>query len=148
MTGVLFDRPEVVEVTKRFIRDYEMEDRVIAIGGDYSIDPIGEGYDLVWTSYTLNFYRDNLDPIFRRIHAALNPGGIFVSFAEGLTHERTGPTTLINAMLASNLTGHDEMFDEGEITRAMLRAGFRSVQTRPAERPLLHGPAVLDIARK
>lgn len=148
MTGALFDRLEVVEVARRFIREYEMEDRVVAIGGDFATDPLGDGYDLVWTSYALNFYRDDLDPIFRKIHAALNPGGVFVSFAEGLIHERTKPTALINAMLASNLTGPNVMFDEGEIARAMLRAGFRSVHTRPAEQPLFHGPAVLDIARK
>lgn len=148
MTGVLFDRPEVVEVSKRFIREYELEDRVTTIGGDYATDPIGDGYDLVWTSYTLNFYRDDLDPLFRKIHAALNPGGVFVSFAEGLTHERTRPTRLINSMLSNNLTGQDVMFDEGEIARAMQRAGFRFVHSRHAEGPLLHGPAVLDIARK
>ena len=148
MSGILFDRPEVVEIAKRFIREYEMENRVITIGGDFCADPIGDDYDLVWTSYTLNFYRDNLDPVFRKIHAALNPGGVFVSFAEGLTHERTRPTALINAMLANNLTGEDVMFDEGEIAQAMLRAGFRSVHSTEANGPLLHGPGVLCIARK
>ena len=40
------------------------------------------------------------------------------------------------------------MFDEGEIARAMLQAGFRSADTRQAQGPLHHGPAVLSIARK
>ena len=118
------------------------------IGGNFSTDPVGDGYDLIWTSYALNFYRDKLDPLFRKIHTALNPGGVFVSFAEGLSHERTKPATLINAMLANNLTGRDVMFDEGEIARAMRHAGFRSVDTHQGEGPLLHGPALVDIARK
>ena len=148
MTGVLFDRPEIVEVAQRFIREYELEDRVTVIGGDYCADPIGDGYDLVWTSYTLHHCRDNLDPIFRKIHTALNPGGVYVSFAEGLTRERTEPAELINAALGCNLAGRDTMFDRGEIAQAMLRVGFRSVHTCPAEGPNRHGPAFLDIARK
>lgn len=148
MTGVLFDRPEIVEVAERFIREYELQDRVTVMGGDYCTDPIGEGYDLIWTSYTLNHCRDNLDPIVRKIHAALNPGGVYVSFAEGLTHERTQPAELINAALGKILVARDTMFDQGEIAQAMLRVGFRSVHTCPAEGPNRHGPAFLDIARK
>jgi SAM-dependent methyltransferase len=148
MTGVLFDRPDIVKVAARFISEYELEDRITVIGGDYSVDPIGECYDLVWTSYTLNFLRDNLDPIMRKIHAALNPGGVYISLAEGLTDEQTQPTVLINAMLATCLTGRNTMFNEGEIAQAMLRAGFRSVHSRQAGGPQPHGPARIDIARK
>jgi predicted O-methyltransferase YrrM len=145
MTGVIFDRPEVVEFSQRFIREYELEDRVTVIGGDYSKDSIGGGYDLVWTSYTLNFYRGKLDPIVGKIHTALNPGGVYVSLAEGLTDERTRPAMMINSMV---LSGCDMMFDEGEIAQTMLRVGFRSVQSRVAEGPQPHGPAIVDIARK
>lgn len=145
MTGVIFDRPDVVEVTQRFIREYELEDRVTVIGGDYSTDSIGDAYDLVWTSFALNFFRGNLDPVFRKIHAALNPGGVCVSLAEGLTDERTKPTMMINSML---LGRSDLMFDEGEIAQTMLRVGFRSVHSRAAGGPQPHGPAMVDVARK
>ncbi|MBN2560933.1 MAG: methyltransferase [Phycisphaerae bacterium] len=148
MTGVLFDRPDVVEVARQFISEYEMEGRVATIGGDYSTDAIGDGYDLVWTSYTLNFHRGDLDPIMRKIHAALNPGGVYASLAEGLSHERTKPATLVNAMLAHSLAGDDLTFDVGEIAQAMLRAGFRSVHSRQVEGGCWHGPAVVDIGRK
>jgi hypothetical protein len=146
MTGVIFDRPGVVEVARRFIREYELEQRVTVLAGDYSVDPIGADYDLVWTSYTLP--HDNLEPIIRKIHAALSPGGVYVSLAEGLTHERTRPTFLINAMLATSLTSQEVMYEEGEIAQAMRRVGFKSVHTRVAESPQFYGPAVVDIARK
>lgn len=148
MTGVLFDRPEVVQVARRFTREYELEDRVATVGGDYTTDPIGDGYDLVWTSYALNFQHGDLEPIMRKIHAALKPGGIFVSLAEGLTHERTKPAMLVNSMLAHSLAGRDLVFEEGEIAQAMLLAGFRSVHSRQVEDCCWHGPAILDIARK
>ena len=146
MTGVVFDRPEIVEVAQRFIREYDLEARMTVIGGDFSQDPIGDGYDLVWTSFALR--RGNLDPIIRKIHAALAPGGVCVSLAEGLTDERTKPTMMINSMLAVVLGGNDCLFDEGEIAQAMLRVGFRSVHSRVAKGPQPHGPVTLDIARK
>ncbi len=146
MNGVLFDQPEIVELAQRYIREYEMEDRVTTIGGDYMTDSIGEGYDLIWTSYTMT--RENLDPLICKIHAALNPGGVYVSLAEGLSHERTKPAMFINEMLGVILTSHGNMLDEGEVAEAMLRAGFRSVHSRPADEPQPHGPAVIDIARK
>ena len=145
LTGVIFDRPEVVEVAQQFIREYELQNRVTVIGGDYSEDSIGDGYDLVWTSFALNFFRGSLDPIIRRIYAALAPGGVCVSLAEGLTDERTKPTMMINSML---LGRSDLMFDEGEIAQAMLRVGFKSVHSRVAEGPQPHGPAMIDVARK
>jgi predicted O-methyltransferase YrrM len=145
MNGVIFDKPEVVQVAERFIREYELEDRVAVSGGDYSRDPIGQGYDLVWTSFTLNFYRKNLDRIIQKIHAALDPGGVYVSLAEGLTDERTKPTMMINAMALSE---SDLWFEEGEIARSMLRVGFRSVHSRPMHGPQPHGPATVDVARK
>ena len=145
MTGVIFDRSEVVDVTQRFICEYGLEDRVTVIGGDYSKDSIGDGYDLAWTSFTLNFFRRNLDPVIHKIHAALSPGGVYVSLAEGLTDERTKPTMTVNSMV---LGGSDLTFDEGQIAQAMLRVGFRSVHSRAAEGPQPHGPAMVDIARK
>jgi predicted TPR repeat methyltransferase len=146
MTGVIFDRPDVVEVAQEYIREYELEERVTTLGGDYAVDPIGSDYDLVWTSYTLP--HDNLEPIIRKIHAALSPGGVYVSLAEGLTHERTRPAFLINAMLATSLTSQETMYAEGEIAQAMRRAGFKSVHSHVPESPQFYGPAVVDIARK
>jgi predicted O-methyltransferase YrrM len=146
MTGVIFDRPEVVEVGQRFIREYELEDRVVTIGGDFVRDAIGEGYDLVWTSFALR--RGDLDGVLRKIHGALNPGGVCISLAEGLTHECTRPTLTINSMVSVNLCSRVPLYQEGEIAQAMLRAGFRSVHSRVPEGPQPHGPAVVDIARR
>jgi hypothetical protein len=146
MEGVLFDRPEVLEIARRFLHEYGLEGRVTTLGGDYLQDSIGEGYDLVWTSFTL--LRSNLDPVIDKIYAALNPGGVHVSLAEGLSAERTQPTQMINSMLPMSLRWSGSMFDHGEIARSMLRAGFRSVHSRVEEGQPMHGPACLDIARK
>ncbi|MEA3323613.1 MAG: methyltransferase [Euryarchaeota archaeon] len=86
MSGTIFDQPDVVKVAQAFIEEYGLDDRMEVMGGDYMTDPIGEGYDLIWAKNTLNFARDDMDSMIAKIYDALNPGGVFISCSEGLTH--------------------------------------------------------------
>jgi len=146
MKGVIFDQPEIVRVSELFIREYELEDRMGVIGGDYLKDPIGEQYDLIWSSATLNFARDNMDSIVKKVYDALNPGGLFVSYHAGLTEERTQPNGMILGWMSLALMGQDLGLDQGFIADSMLRAGFKSV--RGCTLDLDHGPLDMDIGRK
>lgn len=146
MHGVIFDQPAVVKVAEEFIDEYEMADRVTTMGGDYINDPIGEAYDLIWASATLNFVRPGLTAMIEKIHRALKPGGYFVSLADGVTHERTRPAPYILGCMAWMLSGQDLMFNRGEVAEAMKRVGFASVERTIVETPMM--PMELDIARK
>ncbi len=146
MTGVIFDQPPVVRMAQEFITSYGFENRISTIGGDYTQDELGSGYDLVWASATLTFVRGNLDPLFKTVYQSMNPGGLFVSLAEGVTHERTRPAGFIIQNLAYSLVGQDRMFDRGEISTAMSKAGFTHVLSTPADSPMMS--LEIDIARK
>ncbi|UZJ40728.1 acetylserotonin O-methyltransferase [Prosthecochloris sp. SCSIO W1101] len=146
MKGVVFDRPEVLRVAEEFIAEYGMQDRISVKSGDYLTDSIGEGYDLIWASSTLNFARSILDRLMKKIHDALLPGGVFVSLAEGLTDEGTKPDFYVLENLSYALTGFNQVFRKGEIAGAMLRAGFASVDSMTVETPMM--PMEMDIARK
>ena len=146
MKGVIFDRSAIVEVAENFIKEYGMEGRIEVIVGDYNHDPIGKGYDLIWASNTLNFARQEMDALMKKVHDALNPGGVFISFCEGLTHERTKPDTHVLCMTSMALMGQDMCFDQGEISDSMLRMGFKSVRSRTLETDW--GPMDLDIGRR
>ena len=146
MTGVVFDQSAVVSVAQRFIQQYGMQDRVTVAAGDYLADDIGSDYDFIWASATLNFVRHDLDRITRKIFDALNPGGIFISFQDGMTHEQTQPDIMLGHLGEAMRSGLDLFFDQGEICQSMLRCGFRSVQSRTVKTPM--GEMDLDIARK
>jgi len=146
MEGVIFDKPAMVKVAKTFIKEYGLEKRIEVMGGDCSRDSIGEGYDLIWASNTLNFAKHDIDSLTKKVYDALNPGGVFISFCEGLTNERTKPDTGVLAMQTSVLKGQDMCFDQGEIADSMLRVGFKSVRSRTVDTDW--GPMDLDIARK
>ncbi|MEA2051345.1 MAG: methyltransferase [Euryarchaeota archaeon] len=146
MKGVIFDRPAIIKVAETFITEYEMEDRMAVLAGDYNGDSIGEGYDLIWASNTLNFARHDLDSLMKKIYDALNPGGVFISFCEGLTNERTKTDFVVLSMMSIALMGQDMCFDQGEIGDSMLRVGFKSVRSRTLDVPW--STADLDIGRK
>ena len=145
MKGVIFDRPAMVKVAERFIKEYEMEDRIEALGGDFNYDPIGEGYDLIWASAALNRSKD-FGWLMKKIYNALNPGGVFISCHVGLTHERTRPGIMVLSCMPAALMGHDVSLNQGFIADSMLRVGFKSVRARTLDTPL--GPMDLDIGRK
>ena len=146
MKGVIFDRPAILNVAKTFIKEYEMEDRVEVLEGDYLQDSIGVGYDLILASATLSFARHDLDSVVKRIYNALNPGGMFINFSEGLTDERTKPESMVLMIMSMTMMGRDLALDQGEIANSMLRAGFKSVRSRTLD--TCWGPMDLDIGRK
>lgn len=146
MTGVVFDRPAVVAVAKRFIQEYGMQNRVSVQAGDYLSDDIGNGYDLVWACATLNFARHDLDPLIGKIYTSLNPGGVFISFQDGMTHEQTRPDTILGHLGDAMRAGRDLYFNQGEIADSMLRCGFRSVRSQTIETAM--GELDMDITLK
>lgn len=146
MRGVIFDRKPVVEVAERFIKEYGMEGRMEVLAGDYNLDPIGGGYDLIWASATLNFAKENMDAVMKKIYGSLNPGGLFVNLSEGLTDEGTKPDFYVLCTVGWAMNGPMTAFDQGFIADAMLKAGFRSVRSRTLFTGW--GPMDIDIARK
>jgi predicted TPR repeat methyltransferase len=146
MKGIIFDKPAVVTVAETFIKEYEMEDRMEVLGGDFTSDPIGEGYDLIWASSALSLAKDDMDSLTKKIYDTLNPGGVFLVLHEGLTHERTKPDDMVLSMMPPALTGQDMRFDQGFIADSMLRVGFKSVRSRTLDTDW--GPMDWDVGRK
>ena len=146
MSGIIFDQPAVTKVAQAFVSEYGLDDRMGVLSGDYMTDPIGEGYDLVWASNTLNFARNDMDSMITKIYDSLSPGGVFISCAEGLTHGRTKPDATVLSMISLSLMGQDMCFDQGEIADSMHRVGFGSVRSRTLD--MNWGPTDLDIGRK
>ena len=146
MTGVVFDLPPVVAVAREFIREYGFSDRVSTMGGDYTTDPLGDSYDLVYAGGTLNFAKAHIDTVFQKIYAALNPGGVFISQHGSVSRDRTEPGDQVLDFLFDELNGMDIMFPKGMIVKAMIRAGFKSVTTTVQKSE--YGKWNIDIARK
>jgi predicted O-methyltransferase YrrM len=143
---VVFEQPGVARVAQEMFRLYGMEDRVSTLAGDYMTDALGEEYDLIFASFTLNYARDCLDTMAEKIRDALAPGGIFVSVADGLTHERTSPADYVISMLPWAITGQVAGFDRGELRSSLEKSGLEVLRSFEVDSP--HGPVDIDIVRK
>ncbi len=146
LNAIVYDREPVLEVARDMIARYDMSERVGVMAGDYMNDDLGNGYDLIWASCTLNFAKNGLDPMISKIYSALNPDGYFISLHDGITNEMTQPDVVLTWLATLMSTGWDCRFEQGEIAGAMLRCGFRHVHSTPFATPM--GALCLDIARK
>lgn len=146
MTGVLFDRPAVIQVARQEILHTGMEDRFDFLGGDFSVDDIGSGYDLILATACLNFVQEDMTAFVKKIYRALNPGGLFISVHDGLTHGRTRPRSIALSWLPVSMMWQDLGLDRGVIAGAMAAAGFKEISSEPVAFGL--GTMDLDIAQK
>lgn len=140
----LFDLPPSAAVIAEYLKGKSCE-RIHVIGGDYNCDDLGGPYDVVWGSMTLYYASPDLESLLRRIRNCLAPNGIFVSYHEGLTGERTRPEVHVVGRLMPALRGADLSFDHGEIADALYRAGFPHVESRTDSTSF--GEMDIDIAR-
>jgi len=75
LNAIVFDLPPVTGATQDFIRQYHA-DRVSVLPGDFFKDPIGSGYDIVFSSSNPGGRVPELIP---KIAGALNTGGLFIN---------------------------------------------------------------------
>ncbi len=150
LSCVLFDQPAVTKVAEEVVAEYGMADRVSVMGGDYMRDDFGADYAFIMANFTLNFYRDRLGEIMRKVLAALKPGGIFMVTSDGLDPDKAGPAGSVISWLPTMLQGQDMSFETGQIARAMREAGFVSTEQKTLTDIELeaHGPVEMTIGRK
>ena len=71
----VFDLPQVIKVTKYYIKRYGVRN-VYTIEGDYYRDDIGRNYDIVFSSYNPG----GKDPlVIEKIYRGLKEGGLFIN---------------------------------------------------------------------
>ncbi len=129
-TGVVLDLPPIVSLTRRYIREAGMEERVSTAKGDLTRDELGRGFDLVFLSHVVHM----LDPranraLFARARRALVPGGLFVVQDFIMDEDRTTP--LPGALFALNMlvgTHKGDTYTEGEVARWLRASGFEGIR--------------------
>jgi SAM-dependent methyltransferase len=92
MTAVVFDLPPVVEVTREFLAANGVADRVEAVGGDFTTDPLPDDCDVAVMASNLPIYDAGvIAGVIARAHDALLPGAEMHLIGEMLDDDRRGP---------------------------------------------------------
>jgi SAM-dependent methyltransferase len=131
LEAVVFDLPNVLPLTRKYIAAAGLEGRVTTAVGDYLTDPLPGGFDLVFLSAVVhsNAPEENAR-LLRSCAAALNPGGRVAVVDFVMDDDRVTPPAgsffALNMLVA---TDHGDTFTEGEIRGWMAGAGLAAGPT-------------------
>lgn len=145
MEGVLFDFPDVMEITSNHISEYSLENRVSILSGNIQNDYIGEGYDLIWCSNVF-YFLENKESVFEKVFNALNPGGIFISAHVEIGDDCEEYEDSFFYFLGLNLQGRN-ILSPMELSNSLKNIGFRYINSYTSyEFPMT--PTQIHIAKK
>jgi predicted O-methyltransferase YrrM len=128
LEAVVFDLPNVVPLTQQYIAAAGLQHQVGTVVGDYLVDPLPAGFDLVFLSAVVhsNSPEENAR-LLRSCAAAVNPGGRVAVVDFVMDDSRVAPQ--VGAFFALNMlvaTDHGDTFTESEIRSWMTGAGLES----------------------
>jgi len=137
----VFDLPHVLEITRDYLERYGMLERVRVIPGDFTVDELGNGYDIVFASDV------TVTDILPKIHSALEDDGILIHRRWALHEDGTGPlpSVLFELMLALNRSNH-HVYRLAEYIESLEQAHFYVAQVIDVSIP--SDPTKIIIARK
>jgi len=127
--GVVLDLPVVCEVTREFLAENGVADRIVAEPCDFTRDPFPTDCDVAIMASNLPMYsREMIAAVIRKAHDALLPGGEMHLIGETTNNERTGPWGpaywgLGQAIVDSQGLAHSE----ADVIGYFNAAGFRDV---------------------
>lgn len=130
LEAVVLDRPEVLRIARRHIRDAGLGNRIRTEAGDLRRDDLGEGYDLVLVSAICHMLspEQNLD-LLRRCWKALAGGGRVVIRDFVLSRDKTRPARA--ALFSLNMLVNTEggaSYSRDEYSEWLKAAGFGRIR--------------------
>lgn len=129
LKATVFDLPQTLRVTQRYIKEVGLEDRITLMPGDFNTDSLGGSYDLALMSDILHYqdHKTNAE-LVGKVLAHLQEKGRLVIKDRFLDPDRTSPawTTAFAVHIMVN-TEHGDCFTTQEAMEWMETAGFQSV---------------------
>ncbi len=129
INAVVFDLPPVAVVANEYIAEHGVEDRVTAVGGDFTADVLPEDCDIAIMASNLPLYsREIAAKVVRRACEALLPGGEMHLIGETLRDDRSGPVGPALWGLAEAINGSTGMaHTDADCIGYFEAAGFKNI---------------------
>ncbi len=127
----LFDRPETIHIAEELIRKSGITG-IRFLQGDFLVDDIGRGYDLVFISHILHIYskRENM-AILKKAKRSLNPHGRVVIRDFYMDENRVSPPQ--SALFSVNMLVNTEAgrcYTEKEFESWLFKTGFMNMTSK------------------
>jgi len=135
LKSTVFDLPNVIPLTKEYIKKEGFEGKIHTIAGNYLKDDIGSGYDLIFLSAIIhsNSFEENQELILK-CATALNPNGRIVIDDFIMDEDKTSPVR--GAIFSINMlvgTKSGTTYSEGEIKSWFDKVNIRFISTKQTQ---------------
>lgn len=132
LKAVIYDLPNVVNITDKYISLEGFTDSVKTVPGNYLNDELGEGYDMAFLSAVIhsNSAEEN-KKLFKKCFSSLNHKGQIVILDYVMDESRTIPGS--GALFALNMlvgTQKGDTYTEKEISGWLKEAGFKKIKRK------------------
>ena len=130
--AAVFDLPNVILITKRYIKKEGLLSKVKFITGDYNTDDLGSDYDLIFLSAIIhsNSFEQNRILIQKCAHALRDNGKIVVQdfiMDEARINPPFGAFFALNMLVA---TDSGDTYTESEVRAWLKEAGFTNIKRK------------------
>ncbi len=129
ITAVIFDLANVTRLTKTYIEAENLGNLISVVGGDYTVDLLVSGFDLVFMSAVIHSNSSEINrQLFRKAFESLNPEGHLVVLDYIMNDDRTSPA--VGAYFSLNMlvgTHKGDSYTESEVRGWMEDAGFKKI---------------------
>lgn len=132
LMSTVLDLPEITPITRRYVAEAGLSDRISVVEGDFNKDELGADFDIIYLSMILH-QNSNIENValLQRAWRALKPGGRAVVHEFVLDEQRVSPPNAavfsLNMLVA---TPEGDSYTESEIEGWLTFAGFKDVQRR------------------
>ncbi len=132
LRAIVFDFPNVIAVAEEFIAKAGLSDRITTRAGDFTVDELPRGADLVGVIGNLHAYsRDETESVIQRAFQAVEPGGSLIIIDYMLDNDRTGPLeAALRHFESAAYASKGWVKTPAEIAGFMKRAGAADIQAK------------------
>ena len=129
----LFDLPETIKIAKKLLaRSPKAAKNMTFLMGDFSVDDIGKGYDLIFISQIVHSFseKENVS-LLKKCRRALNDNGRVVIHEFPINEQRTEPVR--SALFAVNMLVNCEggrTWSPGDMKKWFMKAGFKGARKK------------------
>lgn len=130
ISATVFDLPSVIPLTKKYVENEGLTERISFSEGDYTVNEFEKGFDLLFLSAIIHSNSPKVNQqLVNKCFRALNPGGKIVIVDFIMDENRVTPP--FGAFFALNMlvgTEEGDTFTEKEVREWMTNAGFADIQ--------------------
>ncbi|EJP24206.1 ribosomal protein L11 methyltransferase-like protein [Peptostreptococcaceae bacterium AS15] len=122
-TAYVFETSEVACTSKKIIDKNDMQDKIFVLEGDFNVDAIGDGYDLIIASGIFNFVNMDITEFICKLSDALVLNGHLLIIGSFFENEEYHKEHILN-WLKGYINGMKPAPKKSEIEQSMQKANL------------------------